>query len=203
MKRKLQYLGIQMAQGLISNEDAQGLGVISYLNYIKYKAECLYSSVVFGDKFHKQFPDRPNAAMMSELSISINNFIQLLRSELISSNSVETFTEIDHYLRFHVSVKDDSVASTLSELLDEINNKAINYLGEPGSSFSDRIISLQYLAAVHNSERSLNLEAKDFIEVKSVLAALDCLTLHSQEFQKSNSNQSIPESQSVLYKSAV
>ena len=202
MKRKLRSLGLYMAQGQLSIEDAKSLGIVSYFTYLKTQAECKYASCVFKEKYSDETVDPTSIRQINSLSRAVNEFVTQLMNEVASSKSLITFTELDEYLRFDSPVENHKVLS-LSDKLDQIESQVLQCIEQPNNSFSDRISGLQHLIGVQLMERRLGMEIKHLNEWHTVMNVLEGLIINTAKAEVSRMDQSIPDNHSVLYKSAV
>ncbi len=147
--------GIQLAQSDISVDQAKGLGLITYLSFLRIKSTQRFA----------QLQKSKNSSLVESAEFQyrslcnvIDDFLQELKIEIEESNSVNAFLNITQSLE-----NDEALNSNLywgfERLLDRIYQEAQSFMGNREECFMNTISSLQSLAALENWKSKLTAQA--------------------------------------------
>ena len=150
-------LGIQMAQSHISVDDASRLGIISYLTFLKVKAESQFSKDAFTVMNTQEFIPETTIIKYDSLRTAVNRFIKVFNDSLTDSQSTTSYLALDNCLKFETDIIQNS-SPQINTLLNNIYLKAKKYTKEPARTFGDRILTIQSLAAIRTYDHLLTID---------------------------------------------
>jgi len=168
-------LGIQMAQIRLSVRDASGLGLLSYLTFLKVKATSHYQHKRFtcDGINYAQTLEQIDSIRYSSLQSSITKLVKALKEDLMLTDSLNTFRAIDKSLRNQTRIK-DSALYEFNDLIEEIHSTAVEFLIQPEDNFGYQIMKLQSLATVGNWDHLKSFEASNRKAI--IIKLVNCLS---------------------------
>jgi hypothetical protein len=147
--------GIQLAQADISVDQAQDLGLISYLSFLKIKAAQQLAQL---QKGNNDPTDQTEAVSYYKLLGLIDEFLHELKSEIEETNSIDVFLRISKSLENNTKL-DVKNSWVFDSLLQRIHVEAKEVLVDPRKCFMNTIAAIQSLSALSTFKSKLTSEA--------------------------------------------
>jgi hypothetical protein len=147
--------GIQLAQANISVDQAQGLGLITYLSFLKIKtAQQLAPLQKSKNDTNRQIEDAKYALLLD----AMDELLHELQTEIQETDSIDVLLQISKSLENNTPL-DLKKHWIFNRLLQRINIEAKEFLVEPRVCFMNRIAAMQSLSAISNFKNQLTSQA--------------------------------------------
>jgi hypothetical protein len=148
-------VGIELAQADISIDQAQSLGFVAYISFLKIKAGQQIAKLQTNQNNSKQ---QMEVGKCDSLLNTMDELLNELRKDILETNSINAFLRISESLENKTEL-DLNKYLVFDGFLQRIHTNAKEFVVDPRACFMNRIAATQSLCELSNFKSQLTSEA--------------------------------------------